>query len=93
MLNWQHIIQDFSEYKFVLKLLCLLIGISFTYQYCKGFDIGGFGGKVWWSNLRLVHAINYSAFAYLSYYNRKKAYLILIFDVIIGLIGFISKEL
>jgi len=81
-----------NKLKLSLEIITLGIGIAFMFQYINNKKTGFFGGNVWWSNLRLIHSINYLSYSYLSYINYKKAPLILVFDVVVGLIGFIMKE-
>jgi hypothetical protein len=64
-------------------------GNSFL-KYKKG-DRGAFGGNVWWNNYRLVHSINYLIFAIMTINMNPKSYLVLLFDVILG-IGFFSNK-
>jgi len=52
--------------------------------------VGAFGGKVWWGNLRIVHAINYLLFVAMSYHEVNYAYLPLLFDVMVSLAGFLG---
>ena len=49
-----------------------------------------FGDKIWWNNLRPVHAILYGLFGYLAYNKSKDSYKLLMADVIIGLVSFID---
>lgn len=95
--DWNNNLLFFSvkrtNIKILLESLCLAIGLSFIYQFFKGNMIGGFGGKVWWGNLRLVHAFNYLAYAILSYNNIEFAYVPLLLDVIIGLIRFLVHRI
>ena len=45
-----------------------------------------FGNKIWWNNLRPVHAILYTLFAYNAINKNKEVWIYLLIDVIIGLI-------
>ena len=74
--------------KYFLAGFCLVIGLSFIYQYFKGNMIGGFGGSVWWGNLRILQALNYLAYVIMSYNDISYAYFPLLIDVMIGLLGF-----
>ena len=49
-----------------------------------------FGDKIWWNNLRPIHAILYTLFAYNAINKNRKAWIYLFIDVIIGLISFIG---
>ena len=84
---------EYKNFKFALDIICFGIGVSFIYQYFKGNKVDVFGGKVWWGDLRLIHACNYLAYSYLSYNNVAWAYLVLVFDVIIGLTGFLMHRM
>ena len=76
-------------FKGIFYLFTLTIGIGFINTFINNKKIGRFGGKVYWSNLRLVHGINYLLYTYLAINNYKNAFLILLFDVLIGIFGFI----
>ena len=47
------------------------------------------GEKIWWDNLRPVHAFLYLWFAYLAVNKNKHAWKVLLFDTIIGLVSFV----
>ena len=73
--------------------LALLPAIGFTYIYLTGSrKTGGevFGGKIWWNNLRPLHAFLYFLFAYNAINGNKNAWIFLLIDVIVGLISFVS---
>ena len=72
--------------------LALLPAIGFIYIFLTGSRQTGaevFGGKIWWNNLRPVHALLYLLFAYNAILGRKNAWIYLLLDVIIGLISFL----
>lgn len=77
-----------------MGLIGLAIGLGFISAFLRGNMTGFFGGNAWWHNVRLVHA-----FMYLMYsidtliIKTNKAYLYLVVDVIIGLLGFMLKSL
>jgi len=74
-----------------LGYLALLPAIGFIYIYLTGSrKIGGetFGEKIWWNNLRPVHAILYLLFAYNAIRGNKQAWIYLFVDVLVGLISF-----
>ncbi len=48
-----------------------------------------FGDKIWWNNLRPVHALLYFIFAYLAITKNNNAWVALLIDVLIGLFSFI----
>lgn len=53
-------------------------------------ETGGevFGNKIWWNDLRPVHAIDYLIFSYLAIHNSPYSSYPLYFDVLLGLISF-----
>ena len=80
-----------TTYLKYLGYLALLPAIGFIYIYLTGSrKIGGetFGEKIWWNNLRPVHAILYLLFAYNAIRGNKQAWIYLFVDVLIGLISF-----
>tara|TARA_B100000674_G_C37253574_1_gene651285 strand:+ start:177 stop:518 length:342 start_codon:yes stop_codon:yes gene_type:complete len=77
----------------ILKLLsipALLIGISFIYQSIKNKKKGAFGGDAWWSSLRNIHSFLWILFAILAINKVRKAYIVLIIDLTVGIISFIN---
>ena len=78
-----------STIQYIFSLFTLIIGISFINNWFINKKVGGFGGKVWWKNLRLIHGINFILYSILSIMNIKNAYKLLFMDVLIGLISFI----
>ena len=77
-----------------LKLLAipaLIIGISFIYQSIKNKKKGAFGGDTWWSSLRILHSFLWILFAILALNKIKKAYIVLVIDLTIGIIAFINR--
>jgi hypothetical protein len=71
-----------------LKYLALLIGISFLVLYFGGYRKTGFEAKngiIWWNNYRLIHGFNYLIFYVLCNLDINNAYLILLFDLLIGI--------
>lgn len=74
----------------VMGVVALLISAGFIRQFfVNPTKAGAFGGKPWWNNLRPVHGIIYALFALLAfshYYD--KAWIVLLFDVMLGLFAF-----
>ena len=71
--------------------LAILPAIGFFYLYLTGArKTGGevFGDKIWWNDLRPIHGLLYSLFAYNAINGNKTAWIYLLVDVIIGLISF-----
>ena len=76
-----------------LGYLALLPAIGFIYIYVTGSRKTGaevFGGKIWWNNLRPLHALLYGLFAYNAIIRNSNAWIYLLIDVIIGLVSFLS---
>jgi len=79
----------------ILKIMgvgALLIAISFLYLFFSNSRTTGlevFGDKIWWNNLRPIHAILYTAFAYSAFTCNKNAWVFLAADLVIGLASFI----
>ena len=75
-----------------IPFIILIAGILFTLKYFNNNinDLGAFGGKVWWNDLRLFHGIMYILYFLLQYFEINNAYIILIIDIIIGIISFIT---
>lgn len=75
-----------------LGYLALLPAIGFLYIFLTGTRQTGpevFGSKIWWNNLRPVHALLYLLFAYNAIIGNKDAWKFLFVDVIIGLTSFL----
>ena len=47
-----------------------------------------FGDKIWWNNLRPVHALLFALFAFYAINKHSKAWIFLLIDVIVGLVAF-----
>jgi hypothetical protein len=76
----------------ILGYLALLPAFGFTYLFFSGKRTSGpetFGEKIWWNNLRPLHALLYFVFAYQAIYQMKSAWLYLLADVIFGLFSFL----
>jgi len=78
-----------TEHLRLLSIPAFLIGASFIYQLKKKKKIGYFGGKVWWH--RGIHAFLWILFAILALMKKRKAYIVLIIDLIIGIISFVHN--
>lgn len=77
-----------------LSYITFIISISFIYLYISNSRQIAFeaGGKVWWTNLRLVHGINYLIFSILAFNGNKYSYIFLLIDVIIAIIAYILHK-
>ena len=81
-----------TEYLKYAGYLALIPAIGFMVIYLKGVgktDVGVFGGKIWWNNLRPIHSILYFLFAYNAIIGNKQSWIYLLVDVLIGLISFL----
>jgi len=77
----------------ILGIFALFVSIGFIYRYLSGTRTTGqevFGDVIWWNNLRPVHFILYLLFAILAFKGDKKAWIVLLVDVIIGLLAFLT---
>jgi hypothetical protein len=81
-----------TNYLNYLGYLALLPAIGFIYIFLTGtreFGPETFGDKIWWNNLRPIHAILYLLFAYNAIIGNKEAWIYLLIDVVFGLISFL----
>jgi len=81
-----------NNYLPLLGYLAILPVIGFIYIYFTGSRQTGaevFGEKIWWNNLRPIHAILYALFAYNAINKKSYSWIFLLIDVIIGLISFL----
>jgi hypothetical protein len=72
--------------------LALLPAVGFLYIFLTGSRQTGtevFGEKIWWNNLRPLHALLYFLFAYNAIIGNKSSWIYLFVDVLIGLISFL----
>ncbi len=75
-----------------LGYLALLPAIGFMYIFITGVRKTGaevFGEKIWWNNLRPVHALLYALFAYFAIHKNTNAWILLLVDVVIGFVSFL----
>ena len=80
------------KYLKYMGYLALLPAIGFIYIYLTGSRKTGqevFGEKIWWNDLRPLHALFYFLFAYNAIIGNKNAWMYLLIDVLIGLISFL----
>ncbi|NDC31478.1 MAG: hypothetical protein EBZ58_11180 [Bacteroidetes bacterium] len=83
------------KYLHLLGYLALLPAIGFTYIFFTNSRQTGaevFGDKIWWNNMRPIHAILYGLFAWYAINKNNNSWIFLLFDVIIGLISFLSHH-
>ena len=70
----------------------LVPAIGFLYIYINNLRKSGlevFGDKIWWNDLRPIHAFLYLLFSYYAINEYNNAYIFLLIDVIIGLLTFL----
>jgi hypothetical protein len=73
--------------------LAFLPAFGFIYIYLTGTRKTGaevFGDKIWWNNLRPIHALFYFLFAYNAINGNKSAWIYLLVDVLFGLTSFLT---
>ena len=76
-----------------LGYIAILPSIGFFYLFFTNSRKTGnevFGDKIWWTNLRPIHGLLYSLFAYNAINGNKFSWIYLLIDVIIGLISFLT---
>jgi hypothetical protein len=75
--------------------LLLIPAIGFIYIYLTGIRQTGaevFGDKIWWNNLRPIHAFLYLLFSYNAINKNRNAWMYLLADVVFGLISFLGHH-
>jgi hypothetical protein len=80
------------EYLPILGYLALIPALGFYYLYFSGTRKTGpevFGDKIWWNNLRPIHGLFYTLFAYNAIIGNNFAWIYLLYDVIFGLFSFL----
>jgi len=71
--------------------LALLPAVGFTYIYLTGARKTGpevFGERIWWNDLRPIHATIYALFSYNAITGNRNAWMFLLADVLLGLTSF-----
>jgi hypothetical protein len=80
------------QYLPYLGYLAILPVLGWAYiLFIKPRDTGleTFGEKIWWNDLRYLHATLYAVFAYLAITKNPKAWTVLLADVVVGLSAFL----
>ena len=80
------------DYLPILGYITLIIAVGFTYLFLSGTRTSGpetFGDKIWWNNLRPIHALFYFIFSYYAINKIRSGWIYLLYDVIFGLTSFI----
>jgi len=81
-----------GKYLQFLGYVAVIPTIGFSYIFLTGSrKTGGevFGDRIWWDNLRPIHAILYGLFSYNAITKNRGAWIYLLIDVIIGFISFL----
>jgi hypothetical protein len=75
----------------IMGYLAFIPVIGFLYLFFTGTrnKTGAFGEKIWWISLRPVHALLYFLFAYNAIKGNRGAYVYLLADALLGLVGFL----
>lgn len=75
-----------------LGYLALLPTLGFIYIFATDSRKTGmetFGEKIWWNNLRPIHAVLYGLFTYNAIIGNRGAWIYLLIDVVFGLLSFL----
>ena len=79
-----------------LGIMALIIASGFAYIYANGLRKTGietFGERIWWNELRPVHAVLWGTFAIMALNDmRADAWKVLLLDVIIGFTAWLLKN-
>jgi hypothetical protein len=87
-----YVAKNYQNYLPYMGFLALLISIGFLYVYFSKSRISGrevFGEKIWWNDLRPIHALLYLLFAIFALNKVSYSWVILFIDVLIGFISFL----
>ncbi len=80
-----------TEYLPIFGAFALLLAIGFGTIYVMGWRKTGaevFGDRIWWNDLRPLHAALWFTFAILAFARHRDAWILLLADTIIGLSAF-----
>ena len=81
-----------KTYLSYMGYIALLPAIGFFYLFFSGTRKTGaevFGDKIWWNNLRPIHGLLYTLFAYNAIIGNNNSWIYLLVDVLLGLISFL----
>ena len=84
-----------KKYVKIMGYIAIPIGLSFMYLYFVGnktadSQLEWLGDKkIWWNNLRPVHGLLYLLFALFAIKENEYAWVFLLIDVVIGLLGWL----
>lgn len=80
------------DYLPILGYIAFIIASSFTYIYLTDSRKTGLetiGDKIWWNELRPIHALLYFVFSYYAIHKIRCGWIYLFYDVMIGLFSFV----
>jgi len=80
-----------TEYLPFMGVFALLLAIGFGTIYVMGWRKTGaevLGDRIWWNDLRPVHAALWFTFAILAFARNRRAWIVLLADTLIGLFAF-----
>jgi hypothetical protein len=78
----------------IMGVLTLIPAFGMMYLFFFGKKkAGAFGGKLWWNNMRMVHGLIYLIFSICAIMKKSWSWMILMFDVVIGLTAFLVHYL
>jgi hypothetical protein len=83
------------DYLTLMGWLALVPAFGFLYFYLSGSRTTGpevFGGKIWWNDLRPIHAAFYIGFAVTAIQRLPYSWMFLLADVVFGLLSFLAKR-
>ena len=81
-----------KKYLPYMGMIAFLPAFGFIYYYLSGTRTTGpevFGDKIWWNDLRPIHAGLYIMFGLLALKKNANSYIPLLVDVIFGLLSFL----
>ena len=84
-----------KNYPALMALPAACISFGFMYIWANGLRKTGpetFGEKIWWNDLRPVHATLYAIFALLAFNGNTDAWKVLLLDVTLGFTAWILHK-
>ena len=84
----KHLSNKALIYSGYLAIVISLLFIKSYLEYKPNLSIGAFGGKVWWENMRALHASIYLLYGLLSIKKYNKSWIVLLIDAFLGAIAF-----
>ena len=90
-----YLAKKYTQYLPIMGVLALIPAAGFLYYYFSGKRQTGpevFGDKIWWNNLRPIHATFYILFAISAIMKKQFAWIFLLLDVMLGLSAFTLQK-